>query len=304
MINVVVDGRDAVVAGLSCASCATEVSPTSKFCSECGAAVVPAPEPAEPEPLDTPPDAPDAGPSVTPPTETPAEPPRAKRHILRKVAAAVVSVVVVLAVLYCFGAWFVAQPYVVPSQAMAPTLNAGERIIVNKLTYRSYRLGSPKPGDVVVFEAPPKWNAGYEANRSDNTAVRWMQDALSVVGLYPPAKEHLIKRIIAVGGQIVQCRTETGLTVNGEQIAEPYLNPKTLGVEPSAEPCLGPEFGPVIVPRDRLWVMGDNRTHATDSRTYCTSVPADRQRGILCTGDAMAGTIPVENVIGKADRRF
>ncbi|HEX9174660.1 MAG TPA: S26 family signal peptidase, partial [Mycobacterium sp.] len=48
------------------------------------------------------------------------------------------------------------------------------------------------------------------------------------------------------------------------------------------------------------WVMGDNRTHSADSRAHCTSVPADLQRGVLCTGDPMSGTIPVENVIGKA----
>ena len=46
--------------------------------------------------------------------------------------------------------------------------------------------------------------------------------------------------------------------------------------------------------------MGDNRTHSADSRAHCTNTPSDAQRGLLCTGDAMAGTIPVDNVIGKA----
>jgi signal peptidase I len=46
--------------------------------------------------------------------------------------------------------------------------------------------------------------------------------------------------------------------------------------------------------------MGDNRTHSADSRAHCASIPADALNGILCTGDPMSGTIPVENVIGKA----
>ncbi len=46
--------------------------------------------------------------------------------------------------------------------------------------------------------------------------------------------------------------------------------------------------------------MGDNRTHSADSRAHCTNLPADAQKGLLCTGDPMAGTVPVDNVIGKA----
>jgi len=45
--------------------------------------------------------------------------------------------------------------------------------------------------------------------------------------------------------------------------------------------------------------MGDNLTHSADSRARCTSTPADAQRGVFCTGDPMAGTVPVDNVIGK-----
>jgi signal peptidase I len=230
------------------------------------------------------------------------KPPKRKRSVLRKAVASVVSGAVLLVVLYAFGFRFVAQPYVIPSETMAPTLNAGERIIVNKLAYRSYRLGVPQPGDVVVFKAPPAWNVGDKSIRSRNTAVRWLQNALSVVGFVPADENYLVNRIIAVGGQTVGCRINTGLTVNGEPVTEPYLDPKTLGVDPSIDPCLGPEFGPVTVPRDRLWVMGDNRTHATDSRAHCTSLPADLQRGIVCTGDPTSGTIPVESLIGKAWR--
>ena len=103
-----------------------------------------------------------------------------------------------------------------------------------------------------------------------------------------------------VGGQTVQCRADTGLTVNGKPLKEPYLDPATMMADPSVYPCLGSEFGPVTVPPERLWVMGDNRTHSADSRAHCTSTPADAIKGILCTGDPMSGTVPVANVIGKA----
>jgi signal peptidase I len=221
-----------------------------------------------------------------------------KKSSLREAA-----ILIVIAVgLYYLMLTFVARPYLIPSESMEPTLHGcmgctGDRIMVDKVIYR---FGSPKPGDVIVFKGPPVWNIGYRSIRSANTALRWMQNALSFVGFVPPDENDLVKRVIAVGGQTVECRVATGLTVNGKPLNQPFLDPKTLGVDPSLYPCLGPEFGPVTVPQDRLWVMGDNRTHSADSRAHCASLPADLQRGILCTGDPTSGTIPVDNVIGKA----
>lgn len=221
-----------------------------------------------------------------------------KKSALREGA----TLVAIALVLYYVMLTFVARPYLIPSESMEPTLHGckgcvGDRIMVDKL---SYRFVEPEPGDVVVFKGPANWNVGYKSIRSENTAIRWVQNALSFIGFVPPDENDLVKRIIAVGGQTVQCRADTGLTVNGKPLDEPYLDPTTMMADPKVYPCLGNEFGPVAVPEGRLWVMGDNRTHSADSRAHCSSAPAEAQKGIICTGDPVAGTVPVDNVIGKA----
>lgn len=224
--------------------------------------------------------------------------PDRKRGALREGAI----LVAIALVLYYVMLTFVARPYLIPSESMEPTLHGcpgcvGDRIMVDKLTYR---FTQPEPGDVVVFKGPPNWNIGYKSIRSDNTAIRWVQNALSFVGFVPPDENDLVKRVIATGGQTVECRAATGLTVNGKRLDEPYLDSQTMMADPAIYPCLGNEFGPVTVPDGRVWVMGDNRTHSADSRAHCSNQPADAQRGLLCTGDPTAGTVPVDNVIGKA----
>ncbi|WP_418002379.1 signal peptidase I [Mycobacterium sp. PDNC021] len=226
------------------------------------------------------------------------EKPKSKLAALREGVVLVVTAVL----LYYLVLTFVARPYLIPSESMEPTLHGcsgcvGDRIMVDKLTYR---FGTPEPGDVVVFKGPPNWNISYKSIRSDNPTMRWIQNALSVVGFVPPDENDLVKRVIAVGGQTVQCRNSTGLTVDGKKLNEPYLDPATMMVDPATDPCLGNEFGPVKVPDGRLWVMGDNRTHSADSRAHCTNTPDDAINALMCTGDPIAGTVPVANVIGKA----
>src|SRR5262249_1653316 len=152
-----------------------------------------------------------------------------KKSALRETA-----ILIVIAVgLYYLVLTFVARPYLIPSESMEPTLHGcagctGDRIMVDKL---SYRFGSPKPGDVIVFKGPPSWNIGYKSIRSDNTAVRWVQNALSFIGFVPPDENDLVKRVIAVGGQTVECRVASGLTVDGKPLNQPFLAPATLGVD-------------------------------------------------------------------------
>jgi signal peptidase I len=226
------------------------------------------------------------------------EPKGNKRAALRET----VILASIALVLYYVMLTFVARPYLIPSESMEPTLHGcsgciGDRIMVDKVTYR---FGPPHPGDVIVFKGPPSWNLGYKSIRSHEAAVRWLENALSFIGFVPPDENDLVKRVIAVSGQTVQCRASTGLTVNGARLNETYLDPATMSADPAVYPCLGSEFGPVTVPQGRLWVMGDNRTHSADSRAHCLSDPADAMKGLLCTGDPVSGTVPVGNVIGKA----
>lgn len=223
-------------------------------------------------------------------------PPPARRRRWVRAAAAGAAVLLVLIV----SGWaailaFVGQEYRIPSVAMAPTVAADDRVVVNKLAYRTH---PPRPGDVVVVRAPARWDVGYPSPRSDNPVLRWAQDALAVIGLGPPDEHALVSRVIAVGGQTVECRMETGVTVDGVPVAQPYLDKTALEVDPALLPCLGSAFGPVTVPAGRLWLMGDNRTHSADSRVYCANVQAHVLRGVLCTGDPAAGTVEVDDVIG------
>ena len=166
-----------------------------------------------------------------------AEAPEKKHGALREFAI-LISIALVL---YYVMLTFVARPYLIPSESMEPTLHGcpgctGDRIMVDKVVYR---FSSPEPGDVIVFKGPPNWNIGYKSIRSDNTAVRWVQNALSFVGFVPPDENDLVKRVIAVGGQTVECRANTGLTVDGKRLDEPYLNPATMNADPASLPLPG-----------------------------------------------------------------
>ena len=253
-----------------------------------------------PEPADTTPEQPEGSPA--PEDRAPDDRAPDKGSTARSAFREGAILVGIAVVLYYVMLTFVARPYLIPSESMEPTLHGckgcvGDRIMVDKITYR---FGSPSPGDVIVFKGPPNWNVGYKSIRSENTAIRWVQNALSFVGFVPPDENNLVKRIIAVGGQTVQCHADAGLTVDGKPLTQPFLDPVTMMADPVVYPCLGNEFGPVPVPEGRLWVMGDNRTHSADSRAHCASTPAEAQQGILCTGDPVAGTVPVDNVVGKA----
>ncbi|MBB3038620.1 signal peptidase I [Hoyosella altamirensis] len=188
---------------------------------------------------------------------------------------------------------FIARVYLIPSESMQPTLHGcpgctGDRILVEKV---SYRFSDPRPGDVLVFRGTGPWAEDYVSTRSENVVVRGLQEIGSAVGIVPPDENDLVKRVIAVGGQTVECCDDDGsVLVDGRPVDEPYVVsdfPYTPGqIDCDTDVRSGRCFGPVRIPEDHIWMMGDNRNQSKDSRWY--------------VGDESDGAVPVENVVGKA----
>ncbi|MEU9046106.1 MULTISPECIES: signal peptidase I [unclassified Kitasatospora] len=173
---------------------------------------------------------------------------------------------------------FFVQAFSIPSESMQNTLQVGDRVLVDKLT--PWFGAEPERGEVVVFHDPGGWLNDEPTQQSSNSFVRGVQDVLSFVGLMPSTNEKdLIKRVVAVGGDTVECEGEGPVKVNGVALNEPY-------VYPGNTPCGDHPFQPVKVPKGRIWVMGDHRANSLDSRFHM-----DQPGG---------GTVPVDNVIGRA----
>jgi signal peptidase I len=133
---------------------------------------------------------------------------------------------------------FFVQAFWIPSPSMTPTLEVGDRVLVNKLSYRVHDVNH---GDLVVFERPPAASNGEEGEIKD-----------------------LIKRVVAVGGDTLECQ-DASLYVNGERIEEPYLTDGTPACNPGTEEC---QLAPQVIPDGMVFVMGDNRTNSEDSRCF------------------------------------
>lgn len=167
---------------------------------------------------------------------------------------------------------FLLQAFSIPSESMRDTLKIGDRVLVDKLT--PWFGSEPERGEAVVFHDPGGWLPDVP---NEQNAI---QRVFSFVGLMPSADEQdLIKRVIAVGGDTVSCRKGGPVKVNGVALDEPYL-------KPGVSACDDRPFGPLTVPEDHMWVMGDNRSNSRDSR-YHQSGPG-------------GGAVPVEEAIGRA----
>jgi signal peptidase I len=173
---------------------------------------------------------------------------------------------------------FFVQAFFIPSGSMETTLHGcpgctGDRVLVNKVPYW---FGAPEPGDIVVFKGPDTWAPEVAVAPPSN----WFAGALlwlgRQIGVAPPSEDDFVKRVIATGGQTVQCCDAEGrVTVDGKPLHEPYIYQDNHMA-----------FGPVTVPQGRLWVMGDHRGDSADSRYHIS--------------DRFSGTIAVSDVIGKA----
>jgi signal peptidase I len=144
---------------------------------------------------------------------------------------------------------FLLAHFVVEGESMLPTLHSGDRVFVNKL---SYRLHDPNRGDVVVLHE-----------------------------LTGASERDLIKRVIALEGEQIEisnCQVfideDPTDSLAPKRLLEPYLDPAVVS---STSWC---EFGPVTVPEDQVFVMGDNRPGSSDSRTL--------------------GPIPNDDIVGRA----
>jgi signal peptidase I len=139
---------------------------------------------------------------------------------------------------------FVVQVTEVRQRSMEPTLEQNDRVLVSKL---DYRFGPAQRGDIIVFNPP-----------------------------IPDASIPYVKRVIAVAGETVELRNGN-VFVNGQQVDIPQAHGAT---QPQAPQIVYP----FTVPAGQIFVMGDNRTFSSDSRTF--------------------GPVPVANIIGKVILRF
>jgi signal peptidase I len=123
---------------------------------------------------------------------------------------------------------FLIQAFFIPSLSMFPALDEGDRVLVNKLSYRLHEINR---GDLIVFERP-----------SDDG---------------PGQVKDLIKRVVGLEGERIEGRGGRVL-IDGRPLSEPYLAP---GIETT-------DFEPVVVPAGHVFVMGDNRGDSRDSRFF------------------------------------
>lgn len=198
----------------------------------------------------------DADPFPPQTTEADASPPRRHRPFWKELPILIVVALAVAVVIKTF----LVQAFYIPSASMRDTLLEGDRVMVNKL---SYRFGEPERGDVIVFDSPLVTH--HEGESFVSAVVRNIGEALGV----STPDTALIKRVIAVGGETVEIR-DNQVFVDGVAIPEPYLR--------SGSDM--PPFGPITVPEGEVFVMGDNRNQSEDSRRF--------------------GPIPVGDIIGRA----
>lgn len=158
---------------------------------------------------------------------------------------------------------FVLQQFYISGPSMESTLFQDNRVLVNKM---SYKLHPIHRGDVVVFD---------RVTTSGGTI----------------AHDDLIKRVIGVASDTIEIKA-CKVLVNGIEIDEPYLNDKQMALTNLTDRCRVVDMPKVVVPKNQLFVMGDNRPESFDSRSFGT-IPKG-----LVVGRAFAIVWPVSRIAG------
>lgn len=175
--------------------------------------------------------------------------------MLEAVLISVFSIILVFA--------YILRPVTVEGHSMESTLQNKDKLIMTNFFY------TPERGDIVIIDNKESWTYNTEGDLVSG-------ESLATTGV----EKHLIKRIIAVGGETLDIDFETGmLTIDGEVLEEPYINNLTLNDE-------GAFLYPIQIPEGYYFVMGDNRQHSSDSR------------------HPLVGLVSEEQIMGKAVLRF
>ena len=174
--------------------------------------------------------------------------------------------IILIAVLLCtvLLRTYVVQSFSIPSLSMYPTLQVGDRIIVNKLSYDFHGIHR---GDIVVFRRPPLEDQDYA---------------------------DLVKRVIGLPGETISSK-DGHVYIDGKQLNEPWLPPGPSSFTGALPGDTHPQFnlpGPVKIPQGEYYVMGDNRTDSEDSRFFG---PISKS---LIVGRAVAVVWPLSHLKG------
>ena len=196
------------------------------------------------------------------------------KNILEWVCCFIIAVVIAMLVRYYIG-----TPTVVKQPSMYNTLEEGQRLILSRWT-RTVN-GKYNRGDIVTFEAPSKAIlSAYEVD-FDYPVALYEYEPKGIISkfiyyvLERGGKTSYIKRVIGVEGDHIKIE-EGKVYLNGEELNEPYLRD---GITTASD-----LFTDIKVPEGYVFVMGDNRPHSTDSRSF--------------------GCIPLEKVESKVWIRF
>ena len=174
---------------------------------------------------------------------------------------------------------FVGQMFIIPSESMESTLLEGDRVVVQKIT-------EFQRGQVVVFEDPGGWLSDPVSDPGPFDRV------LEFIGLPTQSTPgHLIKRVIGLPGDRVVCCDDNGrITINGYPLDERgylYTDSDDVQINPSDV-----RFE-VVVPTDRIFVMGDHRDVSADSRCHLSDTWEDLGKGQIAF-------VPIDKVVGPA----